>query len=287
MARGRCVFQESYQGAFKIIIHQNPAAFESSGAILYVPITLHLVGDDEGEGYFPIQDALDQLCRLNDYFEQAQIHFFPKGAPQYLNNSEWRQGNQHSSMANYNIDSTINCYIIQKGPNYSGYAAIVGNAVVLTRRGFTAWPPLFAHEIGHALSLYPTFLGWEGYNGDFSTPAPEYIGGHKVERVDGLDCNIAGDGFCDTPPDYLSSVNSGYSCNFNGESLIFQTGPNGATFRSDCSLIMSYAPNSSRFSDMQISAMRANLEQERPYLLYGQGPLPDIPETQVALISPA
>lgn len=265
---------------------QNPAAYESSGEILYVPITLHFVGDDEGAGYLPLQEALDQLCRLNEYFEEAQIQFFLEGTPQYLNNSEWYQGNQHSSMTNNNVDSTINCYIIQKGPNYSGYANIGGNVVVLTRQGF-GWPPLFAHEVGHALSLYHTFLGWEGQAWNFSIPAPDYINGHKVERVDGLDCDIAGDGFCDTPPDYLSASEEGlYICTPNGESVTVQTDPTGAAFRSDCSLIMSYALNSSRFSGMQISAMRANLEQARPYLLYHQNPLPDVPETQVALVSP-
>ncbi|MCO6488268.1 MAG: hypothetical protein J5I98_07620, partial [Phaeodactylibacter sp.] len=265
---------------------QNPAAYESSGEILYVPITLHFVGDDEGAGYLPLQEALDQLCRLNEYFEEAQIQFFLEGTPQYLNNSEWYQGNQHSSMTNNNVDSTINCYIIQKGPNYSGYANIGGNVVVLTRQGF-GWPPLFAHEVGHALSLYHTFLGWEGQAWNFSIPAPDYINGHKVERVDGLDCDIAGDGFCDTPPDYLSASEEGlYICTPNGESVTVQTDPTGAAFRSDCSLIMSYALNSSRFSGMQIRAMRADLEQARPYLLYQQNPFTDLPETKLDFVTP-
>lgn len=269
----------------------NPAAYESSGEALYLPLTLHLVGTNEGEGHFPLQEALGQLCQLNAYFEETQIQFFLEGSPNYHDHSDWYQGNQLSSMmAGNNVDNTLNCYIIQNLGGFSGMYSSSGDAVLMAKWGFNVWNPLFAHEIGHYLSLPHTFWGWENQEWDLSMPAPEFAGGRKVERVDGEDCDIAGDGFCDTPPDYLSAVNalaSAYACNINDESFVVQTDPTGATFRTDCSLIMSYASNPNRFSDMQISAMRANIEQVRPYLLYNQDPLSVIPETEVALLSPS
>ena len=76
-----------------------------------------------------------------------------------------------------------------------------------------------------------------------------------VERVDGVNCDIAGDGFCDTPADYL---NYRWNCNNQGLSNVTQTDPLGEKLKSDGSLIMSYSSDvcSYRFSEEQIAAMQ-------------------------------
>ncbi|MCD8566524.1 MAG: hypothetical protein LRY36_01130 [Alphaproteobacteria bacterium] len=71
----------------------------------------------------------------------------------------------------------------------------------------------FRHEMGHYLNLPHTFYGWEGENPpSIGQNAPSSIGGVPVERADGSNCANSGDGFCDTPADYLSDR---WSCQFD------------------------------------------------------------------------
>ena len=64
-------------------------AFPKTDEILYIPLTIHLVGTDEGEAYFQIQDLLDQICSINQTFAAADIQFFLEGEVNYINNTEW------------------------------------------------------------------------------------------------------------------------------------------------------------------------------------------------------
>jgi hypothetical protein len=103
--------------------------------------------------------------------------------------------------------------------------------------------------------------------------------------MDGVDCDIAGDGFCDTPPDYL---NFRWNCNGDGFSSTVQTDPNGVEFQSDGTLFMSYSNDAcmNRFSDEQIEAMRANLLTEKADHLATE--LPDEPfnVSAINIVSP-
>ena len=267
---------------------RNIDSYEKSDVILYVPIMLHLVGTDDGEGYFSLKSALDQLCQLNQEFEEAEIQFYLDGL-NYINNTTWYRGNQFLNMMNtHNVDNTLNCYIIGID-DFGGFYSVPGDAIAIAKEAFVSSfssKAIFSHEVGHYLSLLHTFLGWENAIWNFSTPAPAFMDGVKVERVDGVDCDIAGDGFCDTKPDYLGTNYFPYFCNGNEESFIVQRDPTGASFRTDCSLIMSYSLNPYRFSEQQISAMRANIEQVRPYLLDNQNPLSEIPELPITLTYP-
>ena len=87
-----------------------------------------------------------------------------------------------------------------------------------------------------------------------------------VEKMDGSNCHLAADGFCDTSPDYLSVR---WQCNRDGVSEVPQTDPNGSIFRSDGSLIMSYAEDdcAGRFTAEQIQAMRTYLQEEQTNIL--------------------
>ena len=275
------------RSAWLIDFQKNIDSYQRSGQILYVPISIHSVATDGGDGHVPMQLVLEELCKLNEYFQEAEIQFFLEGEINYINNTEWYEIDNFffgSMMEDNSIDNTINCYTIGSTGDFSGFYSDSGDGVVMARWGFNVLPSLFAHELGHYFSLPHTFFGWEGSSWNYSTPAPEFINGRKVERVDSQDCEIAGDGFCDTSPDYLSF--GGYNCNFNGESFIIQRDPTGVTFQTDCSLIMSYASSSYQFSSSQIDAMRANLEEVRPYLLYNQNPSPEISNQVVSLISP-
>ncbi len=250
----------------------NPNVFSRSVDTLYIPVTIHLVGTSIGGGYFGVRNLLDAFCTLNQDFEPTNIQFYLEGAINYIPNTTYYNHNFDTGaemMVAYNVPNTINCYISSSpGENLCGYSAY-NLGVALAMSCIQPDDHTWSHELGHFLSLPHPFYGWEGYDHDYSTPAPEQINGNLVERVDGKNCDIAGDGFCDTPPDYL---NYRWSCNNVGQSILSQTDPDGVKLKSDGSLIMSYSSDecSYRFSDEQIAAMQANALTDKAEFLYDQ-----------------
>jgi hypothetical protein len=103
-----------------------------------------------------------------------------------------------------------------------------------------------------------------------------------VENLDGSNCAIAADLFCDTKPDYLSDR---WPCDAQGNSLTRQRDQNGQEFFSDGTLFMSYAADvcQNRFSGEQIAAMRANLQSEKAAWLHPGPPPPAITATALLL----
>jgi len=97
-----------------------------------------------------------------------------------------------------------------------------------------------------------------------------------VNLGDGSNCQIAGDGLCDTSADYLG--NQRWNCDENAQSVIVQRDPTGQTFRSDGTNIMSYASDAcvNRFSEEQILLMRNNLLTDKGNFLNQSDPAPSI-----------
>ncbi len=260
-------------------------------AWLYVPVTLHLVGTSGGTGHFPLEQALRAMCTLNEQFAPAFIRFYlmPGDAVRYHNNSNWYNhdfsgGAQMLQTVVPPLRNRLNIFVVGDPAGNCGYAWL--DAVVMKNSCSGPENVTWAHEVGHHFSLGHTFLGWEGFQWNYAMPAPTNIAGVPVERTDGSNCYVAGDGFCDTPPDYL---NYRWACDTAGLSIVPQIDPAGVTFRSDASLIMSYAFDrcASRFSPEQITAMRANLRTEHKAYLQLAEPLPELPDNaQVELISP-
>ncbi|MBK7936034.1 MAG: fibronectin type III domain-containing protein [Lewinellaceae bacterium] len=162
----------------------------------------------------------------------------------------------------------------------------------------------WAHEVGHALSLPHPFIGWENTNYSSGNPTPlqltyNYTYFHDtidtqtpapldtalVEYLDGSNCTVAADLFCDTKPDYLSNI---WLCDGQGNSTQKQYDPAGSEFYSDGTLFMSYSSDEcqSRFSDDQMIAMRANLLSEKVAWLTDTPAEGDIAGTP-ALLAPA
>ncbi len=258
---------------------------------LYVPVTLHLVGRDDGSGYFALDQAIRAVCLLNEQFTPARMRFYllPGDPIRYHNNSSWYD---HDFGGGYDMLSAVvpplrnrlNVFVVANPAGNCGYAWL--DAVVMRNSCSGPDNVTWAHEVGHHFSLPHTFYGWEGFQWNYSQPAPLTVAGWPVERTDGSNCYSAGDGFCDTPPDYL---NYRWPCDSTGRSTVPQTDPQGTVFRSDGTLIMSYAHDrcASRFSHEQIAAMRANLRTEHKAYLQAAQPAPEIPDAlQVELVSP-
>lgn len=266
---------------------ENPSAFLRSPGLLYVPLSIHIVGMDNGEGLFPVSEVLGAFCTLNEDYEASNIQFFIEGEFHYINNSEFYSHNYGQGvelMERNNIPNTINCYFVNNPAGTCGYA-FYSLGIALNKGCVSAAAHTWAHELGHFLSLPHTFSGWENADHSSYAQTPATINGRLVERVDRSNCRIAGDGFCDTPPDYLSSR---WPCQADGKSAAGQKDPNGTAFRSDGSLIMSYSQDecAGRFSEAQSEAMRANILNQRANLLYDQSPAVYLGNPNIEATSP-
>lgn len=265
---------------------------------LNIPMTIHLVGSDDGRGYLSIATLLDALCTLNEDFEQWNIQFFMQDIL-YVANERW---NNHATFAigremvdANSIPNTMNIFFVSNAAGACGYANINSYYSVVSKNCTGKGDHTWAHEIGHALSLNHTFYGWEAIgdidsiNYNFNEPAPEFIryrgNNILVERVDGTNCREAADGFCDTQPDYLFNR---WACNNDTRSRQLQKDPTGVSFNSDGSLIMSYALDActNRFSEEQALAMRANLIEQKDGLGRRAMPFGRIEQSTLLPLSP-
>ncbi len=271
-------------------LHRHEILQSRSDEMLYIPVTVQITGTDDGHGYFPFDKAIQAICGMNERFEDAHIEFYlvPGDAVRFLPNSDWyiHEFPAGAQMINTNnIPDRLNAYVVNDPAGNCGYAWM--DAIVLGSGCSGPDNSTWSHEAGHHLSLPHTFSGWEGTEWNYSQPAPSTVGNNRpVETVDGSNCENAGDFFCDTPADYL---NGRWQCDENQESQQLQHDPNNVAFRSDASLIMSYASDGcqSRFSPEQITAMRTNLQSQHASYLQvselGQGIDDDM---KAQLISP-
>lgn len=267
----------------------SPEEYRTAGdTLLYVPLSIHILGTDNGTGYYRVKQLLRALCQLNADFVPSNIQFFIEGDIHYVNNTDWYdhesfEGGAEMMSENY-ISSTLNCFIVTNPAGNCGYSWSTYGGIALAKGCIGSGDHTWAHEVGHFLSLPHPFYGWEGQDHDNTVPAPNLVNYTEVEKIDRSNCSFAADGFCDTPPDYLSYR---WNCNSENESNVTQLDPDGIPFVSDGSLFMSYSADAcaSRFSDDQMAAMRANLCDENQDFLYGQTP-PEPISNQLAFIMP-
>lgn len=253
---------------------------ENADDTLYVGLQLHLMASDNGTGRFSAERMLNSLCRLNTDYQPANIRFYCKNDWRLVNNSAWFQ---HDSLAQgvkmmfaNNVPDALNAYLVAKAAGNCGYNLPYAG-VAMAHSCMGPDDHTWTHEVGHALKLPHPFRGWDyhTYNPNTQTPdtllynytyfhdtldttIPAPLDTGLVEYVDGSNCGIAADNICDTKPDYLSYR---WNCNAQGNSILVQKDPTGATFVSDGTLYMSYSDDQcqNRFSDEQISVMRAHL----------------------------
>ncbi len=257
---------------------ENNGSVDRDLDMIYMPLTVHLVGNTDGSARISVDRMLNLMCKLNNDFAmtESKIFFYLK---QYnlINNTVWNgwvnpNGGSYASILNsiYKDPMALNSFLVGNAPTSSLCGVYMGTAVGAQVPGgmdvtfmssgcLGSNSSTWAHEMGHYLSLPHTFWGWEGTSYQCNTPTTA----NWAEKVDGSNCHTTGDRICDTPPDYLSGR---WSCSLgNPVSTCVQIDPNGESFQSDGTNYMSYASDvcMTKFTPHQIEAMHFQINTYR------------------------
>ncbi|MEM9836304.1 MAG: zinc-dependent metalloprotease [Bacteroidota bacterium] len=254
------------RGAWIDAYQRGEIATVRSSMPLTLPLRFHIVGNSDGSGYANWTLLLEALELMNEDFASADINFCIVGAIDYIDNSSYYNHDFNTGglmMALNNDPDVINVYFVGSPAGACGYYSPSRDAIAMGNNCLGSDDHTFGHEMGHFLQLPHTFSGWEGEleNGfsDLPTdsPAPNSVGGRLVERADGSNCAFAGDGFCDTPADYISER---WPCNFFGFYADSLMDPDSNMFAVPARPIMGYAFDNCvvDFSNEQRDAMIAN-----------------------------
>lgn len=248
---GTVTSQEELQSVYDFVQH-NPAAYaKGSATVDTIPLTIHIVGDNDGNGYYSITDLFKVICQLNERFKPVNFYYYIKWPIRYINNTSYYVHNYTSGaqmMRANNVNGTVNVYFVDDPAGACGYYTYGQDAVAIKKSCSGNNSTTVAHELGHFFSLPHTFSGWENN----ATPSnPE-----AVRRTgSGANCNSRGDGFCDTDADYVSD-------RWNCPLVTTKRDQFGDLYKPDSSLYMSYSSDNcqSRFSAQQIAKMQNNLQ---------------------------
>lgn len=262
----------------------------STNDLLVLPLTIHIIGDNSGDGYYDLNDLMVTLCVLNENFADQNIQFITNEI-KYHNNTTWYNHENQSvgfSMASATaVSNSINIWIANAAGGAAGYAQLGSNRIWLSKSAIRgSGNSTLTHEMGHALDMLHTFNGWENTTYEEGTQAPPFVSGIPVERVDRSNCALAGDRICDTESDFLGFR---WQCNTMGLSNITQIDPRGVEFQSSGSNYMSYSADActSTFSEEQKDIMRSHILSVKNSMLLNISELPAPAIDPVSVVFPA
>ena len=261
---------------------------EKDGVITYVPVKYHIIGKTDNSSAITIGNVLRMHCKLNEIFytEDEGIQFYIKDGFNFIYDDIAYES--HSTVAGDSIltsqknPAAINVFI-PKDANppgttigtLQGYYSSVKDWIVIRKSSVNEDDLTAPRLMGYFFSLLNTFNGWEAepwlfWSSTNGNQAFEFSpGGVLNEKMDGSNCEVAGDYICDTPPSYNFFETS--SCDYMGGAL----DPNGEVVDPDEQNIMdvfdeSCTPKS--FTQGQKEIMLADYEN-RPELQSTWGPL--------------
>lgn len=243
-----------------------------AGSVVEIPIVYHLTHRDDGTGGFDLAETFRLHCDLNERYENSEIHFYILDIIDHNNTGYFDMTLNNAGsvmMNNENNRDACNVFIVDDalsgGTSVCGYSFLASGwggpnrgGVILDIGCSGAGSTTLTHEMGHYLNLPHTFYWWENtvYGSDDEIPEQYW------ERADGSNCSTTADGFCDTPPDYISTVR--WECN----SPQVLTDAVGQEFTVDEKNYMSYSVDGcqSYFKQEQIDEMKNTPSTHRSYL---------------------
>ncbi|MBP5370448.1 MAG: hypothetical protein J6Y55_00825 [Bacteroidales bacterium] len=240
----KCGFPYSDADIVALKAHKNDMTKSVSNVVRYFPIQHHIIRHSDGTGGLSPSSIAQIEQNLNEIYASANVQFYSCDAIDFIDNNtyyDFSRDDEYYLVLNYNNYDAINIYYfnsITSGQNaYAGYTHIPTGVNI----NFIAIANTYAiggtvpHEMGHFFGLLHTHDTTYGN-----------------EFVDGTNCSIAGDFYCDTPADpQLSDSVVDNSCVYTGTAL----DPHGDYYIPDTRNIMSYTRDACRnhFSNEQLS----------------------------------
>ncbi|MEL7122921.1 MAG: zinc-dependent metalloprotease [Bacteroidota bacterium] len=280
----------------------NQASRRSANETVYIPVTFHLVANNNGTGRISEKLVLEQLCSMNTDFAEIGFQFYLKDSEfNYVNNSAVYSDPRSASNGIMNLlrdNSSLNIWIVDNPDNGTNSAGVTlaymdypRDWIVANKDFVNGSDMIMSHELGHFFGLLHTFNGWDSDPYDPSihgTPAPvNSPRGTQTEKMDGSNGNSAGDFLSDTKPDYNFGLGDN-DCDYNGGAL----DPDGTLVDPDELLYMGYFLTCDRenykFSPEQNDIMLASYNSSnRRYLRNQIAPTTQIINTLPQLTFPA
>lgn len=268
-----CLFSTAYSQqyiddvTYDISAIQQIRAFEQSNRVdtiypvRYYKVAFHIVRKSNGfiEKENIEEDITLSIAYMNSKYAGANVQFYTCGVD-YIDDDRYYDfdiGEQSLLMDTYNQSDAINIYLFNtmfqsNGRDMWGYTyipSLTGSVNIISlRRSTMDELSTIAHEMGH-------FFGLPHTHNDF--------GPSNDELVNGSNCRVAGDYFCDTPADpemdFENDVNE--NCEYTKDT----TDANGERYTPATDLIMSYARHKCR--------TRFSLEQLATISFWGNQPV--------------